>query len=129
MLKYITKNEYQELLGATSIPDNFNKLAIEASSYINKMTFGRIDVNNVPEEVKFATCVIMDLLIDKENVLKTMKSLKSQNIEGWSETYQTPEEIKFDYENRMYIALETYLWNVQGKDNRPLLYKGVDVIG
>lgn len=129
MLKYVTKNEYQELLGATSIPDNFNQLVVKASSYINKMTFGRIDINNIPEEVKFATSLIIQLLIEKENALSEMKNLKSQNIEGWSETYQTPEEIKFDYDNKMYSVLETYLWNLHGKDCRPLLYKGVDVIG
>ena len=43
MLKYIEQEEYIELLGADSIPDNFNRLVIEASSYINIRTFGRID--------------------------------------------------------------------------------------
>ena len=54
MLKYIEQEEYIELLGADSIPDNFNRLVIEASSYINIRTFGRIDINNIPEQVKYA---------------------------------------------------------------------------
>ena len=54
-----------------------------------------------------------------------MGNLKSQNIEGWSETYQTPEEIKENYSKKMYSVLENNLWNVLGRDNNPLLYKGV----
>ena len=49
MLKYITADEYKKLLGKESIPDNFNNLVIEASSYINYKTFGRIDINDIPE--------------------------------------------------------------------------------
>ena len=128
MLEFITSEEYQELLGK-SIPDNFNQLNIEASSYINRMTFSRIDVNDIPEPVKYATCLVIDLINQKENELKETNVLKSQNIEGWSETYLSPAEIKANYENEMYHVLETYLWNMYGKDRRPLLYKGVDVIG
>lgn len=128
MLEFITSEEYQELLGK-SIPDNFNRLVIEASSYINRQTFGRIDENHIPEEVKYATCLIIDLINQKETELAETNVLKSQNIEGWSETYLSPAEIKTNYEKEMYHVLETYLWNVYGIDNRPLLYKGVDVIG
>ena len=67
MLKYIDQEEYIKLLGADSIPDDFNRLVIEASSYINIRTFGRIDINNIPEQVKYATCLIIDL-INEQNV-------------------------------------------------------------
>ena len=66
MLRYITKNEYLELLEAESIPNNFNNLVIEASNYINYQTHGRIDLNNVSEQVKYVTCLIVNL-IDEEN--------------------------------------------------------------
>ena len=33
MLKYITEEDYKKLLGKDSIPDNFNNLVIQASSY------------------------------------------------------------------------------------------------
>jgi len=42
MLQYITDTEYRKLLGVLDIPNNFNKLVIEASNYINQRTFGRI---------------------------------------------------------------------------------------
>lgn len=125
MLKYITENEYKELLGVESIPNNFNKLVIEASNYINQNTYGRIDKNNIPEQVKYVTCLIIDLINEQETKLSEIGNLKSQNIEGWSESYATPEEIKKDYSNKMQTTLSTYLWDVIGTDGNPLLYCGV----
>lgn len=125
MLKYITEEEYKELLGAESIPDNFDNLVIEASNYINYKTFGRIDENNIPEQVKYVTCLIIGLINEENTKLNEIGNLKSQNIEGWSESYSTPEEIKTDYENKKYSTLKQYLWNVIGADGNPLLYSGV----
>ena len=129
MLKYITENEYLELLDADSIPDNFNQLVIEASSYINQQTLGRINLKDIPNEVKYITCLIVNLIQEEKEKLNEVNNLKSQNIEGWSETYQTPEEIKVNYSKQKYSILEQYLWNVIGTDNMPLLYKGVCLIG
>ena len=125
MLKYITEQEYKELLGKESIPDNFNNLVIEASNYINYKIFGRIDENNIPEQVKYVTCLIINLQDEEKTKLSEIGNLKSQNIEGWSESYATPEEIKSDYEDKKYSTLKQYLWNVIGTDGNPLLYCGV----
>ncbi len=125
MLKYIKEEEYKELLGVTSIPDNFNNLVIEASNYINHKTSGRIDENNVPEQVQYVTCLIVDLINEENDQLSKIGNLKSQNIEGWSESYSTPEEIKTDYEDKKQKVLNQYLWNVIGTDGNPLLYCGV----
>ena len=125
MLKYITEQEYIELLGAKSIPDNFNNLVIEASNYINYKTFGRIDENTIPEQVKYVTCLIINLIDEENTKLSEIGNLKSQNIEGWTESYATPEEIKSNYENQKQKVLNNYLWNVIGTDGNPLLYCGV----
>ena len=125
MLKYITADKYKELLGKESIPDNFNNLVIEASNYINYKTFGRIDKNNVPEQVQYVTCLIIDLQNEENTKLSEIGNLKSQNIEGWSESYSTPEEVKVDYEDKKYSTLKKYLWNVIGTDGNPLLHCGV----
>lgn len=126
MLKYITdENEYIKLLGgAESIPDNFNNLVIQASNYINYQTFGRIDENKIPEQVKYVTCLIINLIEEQNKKLSEIGSLKSQNIEGWSESYATPEEIKKDYSQKMQTILSENLWNVIGTDGLPLLYRG-----
>ena len=125
MLRYITKNEYLELLEAESIPNNFNNLVIEASNYINYQTHGRIDLNNVSEQVKYVTCLIVNLIDEENTKLNEIGNLKSQNIEGWSETYTTPEEIKADYSNKKYDVLKKYLSYEIGSDGNPLLYCGV----
>ena len=125
MLKYITADEYKELLGKESIPDNFNNLVVQASNYINYNTFGRIDINDIPEQVKYVTCLIIDLQDEENTKIEEIGNLKSQNIEGWSESYATPEEIKTDYAEKKYETLKENLWNVIGIDGNPLLYSGV----
>ena len=125
MLEYITADEYKKLLGKESVPDNFKQLVIEASNYINYKTFGRVDKNNVPEQVKYVTCLIINLIDEQNTKISEIGNLKSQNIEGWSESYSTPEEIKADYEDKKYSILKQYLWDVIGTDGNPLLYRAV----
>ena len=126
MLKYITdKDEYLKILGTKDVPDDFYNLNIQASNYINYKTFGRIDENNIPEQVKYVTCLIINLQDEENTKLSEIGNLKSQNIEGWSESYSTPEEIKTDYEDKKQKILNQYLWNVIGTDGNPLLYCGV----
>lgn len=124
MLKYITADKYKELLGKESIPNDFNNLVIKASSYINYNTHGRIDESDIPEQVQYATCLIVDLINEENDKLSKIGNLKSQNIEGWSESYSTPEEVKADYEEKKYSKLKEYLWDVIGIDGKPLLYCG-----
>lgn len=125
MLKYINETEYKKLLGTENVPDNFNKLTIEASNYVESKTFGRIDKNNIPEQVQYVTCLLVDLINKAETEKTEMGNLKSQNIEGWQETYIEPKEIDKKLEEDKYSTLKTYLWNVIGTDGKPLLYCGV----
>ena len=126
MLKYIeNKEEYMKILGTKDVPKDFKNLNIKASSYINFNTHGRIDINDIPEQVKYTTCLIINLLNEENQKLSEIGNLKSQNIEGWSESYSTPEEIKADYEEKKYSTLKEQLWDVIGIDGNPLLYCGV----
>ena len=75
--------------------------------------------------MQYVTCLIIDLIDEQHTKLSEIGNLKSQNIEDWSESYSTPEEIKSDYENKKYSTLKQYLWNVIGIDGNPLLYCGV----
>lgn len=126
MLEYITdKDEYLKILGTKDVPNDFDNLNIQASNYINYKTFGRIDENTIPEQVKYVTCLIINLIDEENTKLSEIGNLKSQNIEGWSESYSTPEEIKTDYEDKKQKVLNQYLWNVIGPDGNSLLYCGV----
>lgn len=126
MLTYLkNEEEYKSILGTDNVPNDFKNLNIQASSYINRNTHGRIDINNIPEQVQYSTCLIIDLINEENDKLSKIGNLKSQNIEGWSESYSTPEEIKADYEQQKYQVLSDNLWNVIGIDGNPLLYAGV----
>ena len=126
MLTYLKdEEEYKSILGTDNVPNDFKNLNIKASSYINKNTYGRIDKDNVPEQVQYATCLIVDLINEENDKLSKIGNLKSQNIEGWSESYSTPEEIKADYEQQKYQVLSDNLWDVIGIDGNPLLYCGM----
>jgi hypothetical protein len=126
MLTYLKdEEEYKSILGTDNVPNDFKNLNIKASNYINHKTFGRIDENNLPEQVKYVTCLIVNLQDEENTQLSEIGNLKSQNIEGWSESYSTPEEIKSDYEDKKQKAINQYLWNVIGIDGNPLLYCGV----
>lgn len=125
MLQYITDIEYRSLMGTDSVPSSFKKLVMEASNYINKETFNRIDKNDIPEQVKYVACLIIDLIKEAEDKKDSIGNLKSQNIEGWSETYSTPDEIDAKLEKDKYDTLKIYLSNEIGIDGKPLLYRGV----
>lgn len=125
MLKYIDDKEYKELLGVDSIPDNFDQYVIIASTYINSKTFNRIDEKDLHENVKFATALIIQEIDKSDNLKKEIDGLKSQNIEGWAESYSTPDEIDKNLEESKIKIIKTFLWNVIGKDGQPLLYCGV----
>ena len=126
MLTYLKdEEEYKSILGTDNVPNDFKNLNIKASSYIDKNTYGRIDINNIPEQVKYSTCLIINLQDEENTKLFEIGNLKSQNIEGWSESYSTPDEIKSDYEDKKQKVLNQYLWNIIGIDGNPLLYCGV----
>ncbi len=125
MLKYITEAEYKELLGVNSIPDNFNNLVIDVSAYLNLRTRGRIDINNIPNEVKYVTALLTEKKSEADKKKAEMGNLKSQNIEGWSESYMTPEEIDGEFKTEMSDIIKKHLWNVIGKDGQLLLYCGI----
>lgn len=126
MLKYIKdEDEYLKTLEKNDVPNDFNNLNIKASNYVNYNTHGRIDINDIPGQVKYVTCLIIDLINEENEKLSQIGNLKSQNIEGWSESYATPEEIKSDYADKKYSILREYLWDIIGKDGNPLLFGGV----
>ena len=127
MLKYITESEYKQLLGINSIPDNFENLNIQASATINYKTQGRININSIPEQVKYCTCLIIDLIKNKNKVISEIGNLKSQSIEGLSESYSTPQEIEKDFDLEVDSILKLHLTGIIGTDGNPLLNRGVPV--
>lgn len=62
MNSYVDYDFYKESYGGNNVPQgSFLKFAIKASAYIDKITFGRVKkLEEIPEEVKFATCAVID---------------------------------------------------------------------
>lgn len=125
MKTYINKTYYFSIYKGQVPETKLDKLIIEASSYIKKHTSDRVSINDIPDEVKYATCLIIDKTYNAERQKDEMGNLKSQNIEGWSETYKTDEEIESNLENDKAGILNTYLSDVIGVDGNLLLYRGV----
>lgn len=125
MLEYITSNEYKEILQVSSVPDDINQLIIKASNYIYTNTYQRINEDNVSEKVKYVTCLIVDLINEEQTKINEVGNVKSENVEGWSKSYATPEEIRKEYESKKYEVLKEYLSFEVGKDGNFLLYRGV----
>lgn len=115
------KNEYKGTMSQT----DFEKNVIDVQMYIKRHTYDRIDTKKVQDEVKLAFCKIIEITLEAEQKKAEMGNLKSQNIEGWQETYISPEEIDQKLEKDKYSILNTYLWNLIGKDGNLLLYSGV----
>ncbi len=125
MKTYIDKTYYFSIYKGEVPEAKLDKLIMEASSYVRKHTSDRVSINNIPDEVKHATCLIIDKIYDTEKQKGEMGSLKSQNIEGWSETYKTDEEINSNLEKEKFEILNTFLSDVIGMDGNLLLYRGV----
>lgn len=125
MKTYVNKSYYINNYKGEVPETKLDKLIIEASSYIKQHTRDRISINDIPDEVKYATCLIIDKLYDAKKQKDEMGNLKSQNIEGWSETYKTDEEINSNLEKEKLEILNTYLSDVIGIDGNFLLYAGV----
>lgn len=125
MKTYVDRTYYFSIYKG-KVPDaELDKLIIEASSYVRKHTSDRVSIKDIPDEVKYATCLIIDKIYDAEKKKSEMGNLKSQNIEGWSETYKTDEEINFNLEKEKAKILNTHLSDVIGIDGNLLLYRGV----
>lgn len=122
MVTYIDEEFYINNQEDKAIPDSdLKRLIIEASSYIKKQTLNRISLNNIPYEVKYATCLIVNKLYEFEEKKKEIGNLKSQNIEGWSETYQDINSLKIEVEKDKTEILEMYLSDLVGNDGNFLL--------
>lgn len=124
MKQYIDNNFYTGVYKGDVPETELEKLIIEASSYIKRNTSDRISAKNIPKEVQYATCFIIDEIYNAKKQKQKMKNLKSQNIEGWQETYKSDEEISKNLENEKQKILDNYLSDLIGIDGLPLLYIG-----
>lgn len=123
---YIDLKFYETLEGEIAVPSSkFNRYAIQASSIVKNNTFGRINEKNVPYEVKYATCLIMEKLyeFDKKNSQIGIK--KSESIGKVSVSYSDTSDLSKKRDEEIQQILRTYLIDVVDEKGVPLLYRGV----
>lgn len=86
-MPYVDYGYYVSFFFGTLIPEKeFCKKALEASSKVKYNTFGRIDENEIPSEVKNATCSIAELLYDQERLKNSITNQNADNKQIASET-------------------------------------------
>lgn len=116
--QYLTFGEYQSIGG--SLTENaFNLLEYKARKKIDKYTSGRlIDLTEQLQEVKM--CVNELISIENEN----NSTIKSENIDGYSYTTMTKDELK----KAVYNTIKDYLSECELEDGTPYLYVGTDEV-
>ena len=121
---YVDFDYYKETYGGTIPEKTFNKLVIEASAIVKENTFDRININNIPKEVKHCTCEIIDKLNEYAVNAKKQGNKTAETVDKWHVNYgaiKTDNEFKFELQS----ILKTYLWNIADSKGTPLLYRGV----
>ena len=133
-MPYVDYEYYQSKFYGTLIPiSEFNKKALEASSKVNYYTVGNIDSDNIPTQVKNATCSIAELLYEQEQLKTSITNQNADNKQIASETLG-PRSITYlnnNSEIRKKILSDSYLnkkirnFCHEYLDDTGLMYRGV----
>jgi predicted RNA methylase len=100
-----------------TMPDTvFNRLVIKASTFIKRHTFDRIDLNNIPEDVKNCTCEVADKMLKIEQ----REGKTSESVGNWRIDYVDNSEDK----QELYNILVDYLSELVDVNGTLLLYRG-----
>lgn len=123
--QYLTYNDYKTL-GGTLEQTPFNLLEYNARKKIDERTFGRlIGIEEVPQEVQLCVYNLINILNSSSSYTTESNGIKSENIDGYSITYASPEKSVIEAINtEIEDNINSYLANVV-IDNIPVLYRGV----
>lgn len=122
--QYLEYTEYTAL-GGTIDQTPFNLLEYNARKKIDERTFGRLqNLDNIPEEVKICTFELINVLNSYSISETENKAISSENIDGYSISYNTPNKSITEAKNsELEAIINTYLSNTE-VDNIPVLYRG-----
>lgn len=115
------KNEFK---GTALTEEEFNASILEASAYINKITYQRLKEDNteITEEVKLATCAVAEIVCQQkgQEACCPQASVSSENVDGYSVSYVSAESRLAGFEGEKKNAASLYL-----PLSDPLRYAGV----
>lgn len=85
-------DEYLAGRSASVTEADFTYYARSASKVIDTYTFGNIDAENVPEEVRMCCCELTELTYsaDTSQAAKN-QGIASESVQGWSQSYESSE--------------------------------------
>lgn len=99
--------------GTAISQDAFAASARRASAFIDRITYNRLNTGcPVTDAVKMATCAVADAMKasdEAEQAANHSVAVKSESVDGDSNTYQSPEDIRNALEAQWAEAAEQYL--------------------
>lgn len=124
--QYLTHNEYLNL-GGTLEKTPFNILELEAQKNIDKYTQGRLKkLDDQINEVKVCIYKLIQLLNSYQDYTIQNKTISSENIDGYSVSYNVASENISNAKNKeIRDTIKTYLAECYLEDGTPYLYVGV----
>lgn len=114
MDKYVDYNFYTKVFGGKLSTEDFSLYEIKARKFIDKITFNRINSDNLNDDIKFCVCIIAEKIKDIEDNggIKTSETvgkhsvsfLVSQNLCAENILYK--EATKYLSTNLLYRGME-----------------------
>ena len=125
--QYLTYDEYVSL-GGTLDETPFNILELEAQKNIDKYTSGRLkELDKQINEVKVCIYALISLLNTYNNYQNQNKAVSSENIDGYSISYNRPtENVSKAKISEIKDIIRTYLAECYLENGTPYLYIGAD---
>ena len=125
--QYLTYEEYRRL-GGNLNQTPFNLLEFNARKKIDERTFGRlINKGQEYQEVKLCEFNMITILNSYSSYDTQNKAISSENTDGYSISYGTPQKSTTDAKNsELEDIIDTYLSNLI-VDDVSVLYRGADV--
>lgn len=119
MRQYADFDFYKDTFRGTVLNDkgSFDRMAIEASFYINEITLGRID-EPVIDEVKMATCAVAEI-VHSEYVQQNDDQVASESVGPHSVSYVKKTKTTQEFEKEKIRKARMYLRDTG------LLYRGI----
>ncbi len=116
MKPFIDYAYYTNVYKGTMPETDFNRFVIIATQKIKLHTFSRINEDNIQEEVKYCTCI----LVDKIAAFTKNENKTSESVSSWSISYKDSSS----FDDLIVDTLKAFLSNCRDENGTPLLYRG-----
>ena len=112
--------EYLAGKSAAVTAADFPYYAKQASAVIDQYTYGNVNAESIPEEVKNCCCELVEQSYKADTSESAGKAgISSESVQGWSVSYESSEARKTATQNAQKDVIRKWLYNTG------LLYSGV----